>query len=144
MDEFTYYLYGWIILGLLAIFVIIITFIAIIVDMLKDKEPLKKEETVQEMIEKLSKPNISKEEYAHIAKVFIEKYSKLPPKKDVKNNKGLKTKADESFMFLESFAKHHKTDEKQLIELQKKLISLNPDYKEEITQHINKSLKSKG
>lgn len=143
MDEMTYYINGWIILGSLAFFAIIITFIALIIDMLGDKEPPKKELTVQEMIEKLSRGDISKTEYTDIANVFIEKYSHLPPKKEVKSNKDLKPKVDESFMFLESFANNHKTDEKTLLELQKKLISLNPEYKEEITQNINKSLKSK-
>jgi len=143
MSEFEYYLNGWLILAPIALLVIIITFVAMLISELSSKPKPKKPMTIKDMIDKLNNPDLSKEVYNEIATIFLDKFSKLPSKQEIKQHPELKSKFDEVLELMRHFADHRETDEGTIIELQKKMIELNPEHKEEITQNINKSLKKK-
>lgn len=143
MSEFDYYLNGWFILGGAAFGVLLIAAVAVIIDMILNKPKKPHILTIEEMNEKLQKNDVDETLYNKIATTFLTYYSKLPPKKEAQTNKDSGKQMENILKFIGLFADHHESSEETLLNLQKTLIEQNPEYKEEITQHINKSLKNK-
>lgn len=143
MSEIDYYLNGWLILGFAAFGVIIIASVAVIVDAIINKPKKSHVLTLPEMIEKLHEKNIEQALYNKISDTFLSNYSKFPSKKEVKENSKKAEEVGSLLKFIGSFADHHDTSEETLLNFQKTLMEQNQEYKEEITQHINKSLKNK-
>lgn len=144
MNTFSYYINSWILLGILAFLVFIITGLSFLLNYIltpKEKPKVTEIKDIDELIAYVNSDKISKDEYNIAADSFLKFFSDFPPKKD--KSKEVQEKVNKIFSFLESFSKRHETDENTLLELQKTLVKKNPDFKEEISKHINKSLKEK-
>lgn len=147
MNTFSYYINSWMLLGILAFLVFVITGLSLLLNYIlapKPKPKVTEIKDIDELIAYVNSEKITKEEYNIAAESFLKFFSDFPNKKDKDyKSKEVQEKIKKIFEFLESFSKRHDTDENTLLELQKTLVKKNPDFKEEISKHISKSLKEK-